>query len=395
MVALCFMLVLALAACSGGGGGGKDAAPPANNGGGEAAAPSGGGDEPADFGIAGANIAFVIPSDDKNAINDRGWIEGTWTGVKGFAEANGKTCTWYIPLDNSAQGYYDAMVTAISSGTEIIVSLGSQGLEGTVMAANDFPDTYFIPVENNGIEPDVTPNMYAILHQSDEAGFLAGIAAVKGGFKNIGLFTGMDIPPINIWVMGYLQGINYQAGMDGITDIQVRQHYANALAATPEAQALAASWYEDGCDLIIPMAAGANVSLFAAADAAQKSCFGADVDQGPQSEMILTCAIKKLWETVPKAVSTVYDGTFKGGTYKWETVDDDAVGLATGTWRMDKFGYTVAEYEADFEAFRNNVNNQRSSILTEPQVRKDQNADLFDQLWDALPAKNVTFNNIK
>ena len=393
ILVLAFVLVFTLAACSGGGsssGGG-------GGGGGEPAESSGGGggdDDQAAFGIAGANIAFILPGDDRLAINDRGWIEMTWTGVKNYCEANGKTCTWYIPLDNSTQGYYDAITTAISTGTEVLITLGSQCVEAVAQAQADYPDTYFIAVEGNGIEASLGPNVYGLFHQSDEAGFLAGVAAVRGGFRDIGITTGLDIPPMNIWCYGYIQGINYAAGVDGV-DVKVRQRYVHSAAASPEIQTLCASWYEDGCDLIIPMTAGGNPSLFAAADAAGKPCFGADVDQGAQSEMILTGAIKKLEETVPGALASIYNGNFPGGTFKWMNVDDDAVGLATGHWRMDQYGYSIADYQADFDAFKNDVDGQRSGILKEFVVRTDPNSDAYDALWDALAVKNIQFTNIK
>jgi len=389
------ILIFTLAACNGGGStdsnvGGSAPASGGNSGTAEGQPANSGGE-----GVAGANIAFVLPADDTLGINDRGWIQMTWTGVKTYGDSNGKTYTYYQPLDNSTQGYYDAMTTAINSGTEVIISLGSQPVEAIVQAENDYPDVYFIAVEPSGIETQLTDNTYAMFHQADEAGFLAGVAAVRGGFKNIGVLTGLDIPPMNIWSYGYIQGINYAAGKEGITDIKVRQHYVNSSAASPEIQATAASWYEDGCDLIIPMMAGGNPSLFAAADSADKPCFGGDVDQGEQSEHILTGAIKKLEETVPAALATVYDGTFPGGTYKWLNVDDDAVGLATGHWRMDQFGYTLDDYAADFDAFKADADGQRSGILTEENVRTDSNSDAFDALWDALPTKNIEFANIK
>ncbi|MDR2296555.1 MAG: BMP family ABC transporter substrate-binding protein [Clostridiales Family XIII bacterium] len=343
----------------------------------------------------GANIAFILPADDSLGINDRGWIQMTWTGVKTYGDANGKTYTWYKPLDNSTQGYYDAMTTAINDGTEVIISLGSQPVDALIQAQNDYPDTYFIAVEPSGVEEYLADNTYAMFHQADEAGFLAGVAAVRGGFKNIGILTGLDIPPMNIWSYGYIQGINYEAGRQGVTDIKVRHHYVNTSASSPEIQTLAAAWYNDGCDIIIPMMAGGNPSLFAAADAAGKPCFGGDVDQGDQSEHILTGAIKKLEETVPAALASIYEGNFPGGTFKWLNVDDDAVGLATGHWRMDEFGYTTDDYEADFEAFKSDVDGRRSGLLTETEVRTDANSDAFDALWAAIQTKNVEFTNIK
>jgi basic membrane protein A len=383
------VIVFTMTAC---GGGGSDAT---ENSGGDATTTEtdGGGGDTGAAADAGANIAFVLPADDTLGINDRGWIQMTWTGVKDYGDKNGKTYTWYKPLDNSTQGYYDAMTTAINSGSEVIISLGSQPVEATQLAQYDYPDTYFIAVEPNGIESDIADNTYAMFHQADQAGFFAGVAAVKGGFKNIGLLTGLDIPPMNIWTYGYLQGINYAAGKLGVSDIKVRHHYVNTSAASPEIQALAASWYEDGCDLIIPMMAGGNPSLFAAADAAGKPCFGGDVDQGEQSEQILTGAIKRLEVTVPEALNSVYNGTFRGGTYKWLNVDDGAVGLATDHWRVPN--YTVEQYEADFNDFVNDVDGVRSGLLTEQNVRTDPNGDAFDALWNAIADKHVAFDNIK
>ena len=400
MIVLCAVMALALAACGGGSTSTDNSATTDNSASTDntATTPDNSGtttDTSTGEGLSGADVAFIIPADDLLGINDRGWIQMTWTSTQDFANQNGKTATWYRPLDNSTQGYYDAMTTAINSGTKVIISLGSQCVDAIAQAENDYPDTDFICVEGNGIETQLTSNTYAMFHQSDEAGFLAGIAAVKGGFKNIGVLTGLDIPPMNIWSYGYIQGINYQAGQDGVTGITVRQHYVNSAAASPDIQSLAASWYQDGCDLIIPMMAGGNPSLFAAADAAQKPCFGGDVDQGDQSTMVLTGAIKKLEVTVPAALESVYNGTFPGGTYKWLNVDDNAVGLATGHWRMDQYGYTVDAYNTDFNNFKADVNGQRSGILTEQNVRTDPNSDAFDALWSAITTKNITFNNIK
>ncbi len=337
--------------------------------------------------VAGANIAFIVPADDALGINDKGWIQKTWEGVKNYGDANGKTYTWYRPNDNSTQGYSNAIATAVNSGTEVVVCLGFQPVEALAVAQNDYPDTHFISVEANGVETDLAKNHYAIFHQADQAGFLAGVAAVKGGFKNIGIITGLDIPPMNIWTWGYLQGINYAAGKENIQGIKVRHTYANTSAASPEVQTLAASWYADGLDLIMPMIAGGNNSLFAAAETAKKPCFGADVDQGVESENVLTSPVKRLELTVSNAVATVYDGSFPGGTFKWFNVDDNAVGLATEHWRVPN--YTVEQYQADFDAFKSDVDSVRTGLLAQDKYPS------IDELWTGIATKNIEFTNIK
>ncbi|MCL2493374.1 MAG: BMP family ABC transporter substrate-binding protein [Clostridiales bacterium] len=391
-------LVVVMAACGGNAsGGGNAGGSPAAPGGSAPAATGNTSTSSGGQGISGANIAFILPADDTLGVNDKGWIQMTWQGVQNFSKDNGKTCTYYQPVDNSMQGYLDAMSTAINSGTEVIITLGNQPVPALSQAQTTYPKVHFIAVEPDGLTT-VASNTFALFHQADQAGFLAGIAAVKGGFKNIGIITGLDIPPMNIWTYGYIQGINYAAGKLGITDIKVRHTYANTSAASPDVQALCASWYQDGCDLIIPMIAGGNNSLFAAADAANKPCFGADVDQSAESQHVLTSAIKHIELTVPDALATVYNGTFPGGTTKWYNVDDTvsgspAVGLATATWRVPN--YTVDQYQQDLANFKNDVDGVRSGLLTEDKVRTDPNMDAMQALWNAIPDKHIDLTIIK
>jgi len=346
-------------------------------------------------GTAGADVAFILPTDDASVIERSGWVQKAWEGVKSFCEGNGKSVTWYAPQSNTTQGFSDVIKTAASGGTGAIVSTGPGSVEALAKAQSEFQSVKFIAVEASGIQPLIEDNTYAIFHQVNEAGFLAGVAAVKGGFKNIGILTGYDTPEMNAWCYGYIQGINYAAGNEGISGISVKQKYVNSSVASPAIQELAASWYDDGCDLIIPLMDGGNLSLFAAADKANKPCFGSDVDQGALSEMVLTGAVRHIDKSVSSALKSAYAGDFPGGTYKWFTVTDAGVGLAEGNWRLDQFGYTLDSYKADLKAFTDNVNKQRSSLLVEAISRKDPGTNAFDALWNALEKKNIEFTAIK
>ena len=377
VLVIAVVVVFAMVACGGGGGN-----TPAKSGGNEATAQQDDGQ-----GILGANIALLVNADSALAINDKGWIQKSWEGIKNYGDANGKTYTWYRPGDNSTQGYLNVISTAVNSGTEIIISLGFQAQEAIKQAQYDYPDTFFIQTDSAGAEADLAPNHYAIFHSIDQAAFLAGIAAVKAGFKDIGITTSLDIPPVNIVCWGYVQGVNYEAGKLGIDGIKLRQTYINSAVPSPEAQTLAASWYTDGVDLIMCNSSGANNSVFAAANAAQKACFGADVDQGGESDMILTCPIKLINLTIVDGISKAYEGDFPGGTFKWYDVDDGGVGLATDHWRFTN--YSLDEYAKDLEDFKNDVDGMRSGLI------KQDTCPSLESLWDYITDKNITFNIIK
>ena len=352
-------------------------------------------DESAAQGVAGAEVAFILPSTDESAIGISGWVQKSWAGVKNYCEGNGKTYTWFVPAWDSTQGFSSVIDKAVSGGAKIVVTAGPGSAEAVAEVQGKNPDVKFIAVEADGIQSLIGYNTYAVFHQVNEAGFLAGVAAVKGGFNNIGILIGFDNPQMNSWCYGYIQGINYAAGAGGTTGINVRQQYVNSVTVSPEIQDIAAKWYADGCDLIIPVMEGGNLSLFAAAEKAKKPCFGSDVDQGELSEMVLTGAVRHIDASISEALKSASGGDFPGGTYKWFTVSDNRVGLAEANWRMDQFGYSLSDYKADFEAFKANVDKQRSSLKVESISRKDPGMNAFEALMNDLEKKNIGFNAIK
>ena len=65
---------------------------------------------------------------------------------------------------------------------------------------------------------------------------------------------------------------------------------------------------------------------------------GVDVDQSAQSDTVVTSAMKGLSASVQWAVAKVYDDSFSdiGGKGTSLGAKDDAVGLPTATWSLEK-----------------------------------------------------------
>ncbi len=95
-------------------------------------------------------------------------------------------------------------------------------------------------------------NAVGIVYAEEQAGFLAGYAAVKDGYTKMGFMGGMAVPAVVRFGYGFAQGMEYAAKEMGLKDLTLNYHYTGGFAATPEAQALAASWYANGVEVILP-----------------------------------------------------------------------------------------------------------------------------------------------
>ena len=68
--------------------------------------------------------------------------------------------------------------------------------------------------------------------------------------------------------------------------------YTRRVYATPEAQNQAASWYNNGTEVIFAAGGAVGNSVMAAAEAAGTKVIGVDVDQSGESETVITSAMK-------------------------------------------------------------------------------------------------------
>ena len=114
---LALVMVLSLAACAGSGNDNtentKDTT--TNTEGSEATTPVSGGE---------AELALIT---DANSIDDRGFNQFSWEGLKQYAEENGKTYTYYTPIDQSTQSYLSAIEGAVNNGAKLTIDILNPG----------------------------------------------------------------------------------------------------------------------------------------------------------------------------------------------------------------------------------------------------------------------------
>lgn len=289
------------------------------------------GTEPTDGeeGAIGANDLYLIT--DVGTIDDKSFNQGSWEGLVDFAEENGVDAHYLQPAEQSEAAYETSIEEAVNAGAKIIVTPGYlfEGPVATAAAAH--PEVNFVLVDGVVDAPNVT----SITYQEEQAGFLAGYAAVKEGLTNIGFMGGMAVPAVIRFGYGFLAGADYAAGEDGVT-VNAKYTYLGDFVPTPEFQTMAASWYNDGVQVIHAAAGGAGNSVMAAAEQTDTWAIGVDVDQKDESEKVLTSAMKGLRVSVADAVKSIYAGE-NLGTHLVYGVAEKGVQISDDLSRFTKF----------------------------------------------------------
>lgn len=315
-------------------------------------------------------VAFVT---DVGQLKDKSFNQGTFDGVKLYAAANGLSYKYYQPANGSEatdDDRYDAMKAAVEGGADVVVCAGYLQEAALRKAAIEYPDTPFVfidgyPIQEQATEYDaagnalpndspVLTNVAGVAFQEQQAGYLAGYAAVKDGFTKLGFSGGGGgtNPACCRFGYGYVQGANHAAEELGITvDMNYSWQYGSTFSASTDLQTMINGWYVNGTEIVFACGGSMFQSIVAAASANDGYVIGVDVDQSGESEYVVTSAMKGLADAVQWAVAKVYDGTFDtiGGQQTSLGVADNAVELPTGadSWRFETF--TVEEYESLYQ----------------------------------------------
>ena len=291
-------------------------------------------------------VAFIT---DVGQLKDQSFNQGTYDGVKLFADANGLSYKYYQPANGDQatdDDRYDAMVAAVEGGAKVVVAAGFMQEAALTRAAKQYPDIPFIFIDGYPVGCD---NVAGIAFQEEQSGYFAGYAAVMEGYTKLGFSGGGGgtNPACCRFGYGFVQGANAAAAAKGVTvDIRYSWAYGASFSASQELQAMADGWYTNGTEVIFACGGSMFSSVAAAAAANDALVIGVDVDQSYQSETVITSAMKGLADAVKWACAKVYDGTFSeiGGVGTSLGVKDNAVALPTATWSLKNF--SVADYEA-------------------------------------------------
>ena len=309
--------------------------------------------------MAGAEEAVITKValvTDVGTIDDESFNQACWQGVEARCTANSVEYTYYQPTEDSTDARVASVAQAINEGADTIVMPGFLFGATLTVVMEEFPDTHFIAVDvaSGDLTVDYTtyydpaPNTACLTFSEEQAGYLAGYAAVKDGYTKLGFLGGMAVPAVIRYGFGFVQGADAAAAEMGV-DIEINYTYGGQFYGDANITAKMEGWYAAGTEVVFACGGGIYTSAVEAAKLHDGKVIGVDVDQYYIDECIITSAMKQLQnvtETVLEALNSGAWETYGGKVSNFSLAEGEYVGLPTaeGSWRLTTF--TVDEYEA-------------------------------------------------
>ena len=266
------------------------------------------------------NITGIAQCCDVGTLDDESFNQGCWEAVKGYGDESGIEYNYYLPSgeDASDEDRETLIRQAVAEGANTIVCVGYLYGPALAWAATEYPDVHFIAVDVNGFDINsedgtIPENVFCVTFKEEEAGYLAGYAAVKDGFTKLGFLGGMAVPAVIRYGYGYVQGADAAAQELGI-NVQMNYYYGGQFYGDEKITAKMDGWYDGGTEVVFACGGGIWTSAAEAADKHDGKLIGVDVDQkgiidGDYGDgMTVTSAMKGLRPTTINALTDIIVG---------------------------------------------------------------------------------------
>ena len=276
---------------------------------------------------------------DYGDITDQSFNQTTYEACKAFADANKIEFTYFKPAGDNTADRVAMIESAVDEGYNVIVMPGYAFGGAIVEAAPQHKDVKFIALDvakgdlleagvgAKGEEYDYNPdnwdlaayvdmsNVYCAIYQEELCGYMAGYAAVKLGYKNLGFLGGMAVPAVQRYGLGFVQGVDAAAADMKLTDVKVNYVYGGQFKGDADITAAMDTWYAGGTQVVFACGGGIYTSACEAAQRADGKVIGVDVDQAGIIDsvygdgMTVTSAMKGLY---PATYDTLTDVIING-----------------------------------------------------------------------------------
>lgn len=261
---------------------------------------------------------------DTGGIDDNSFNQTAWKGVLDAQEVLGIKGRF---LESQAETDYEANINSLLGGQcDVIITVGFLLGDATKVAAEANPDQKFSIVDY-AYDP-VVPNILGQVYATDEAAFLAGyLSAGMTKTGVLGVFGGINIPPVTIFMDGFSRGTDYYNSQKGTKvtvlgwDTTTREGlFTNNFESLDDGRAYAQNLYDEGADIVLPVAGPVGLGSAALADELgvdKLKIIGVDADlyfTDPEKKHVyLTSITKRMDSTVYGVIEQAMTGTFKGG----------------------------------------------------------------------------------
>jgi basic membrane protein A len=290
------------------------------------------------------NITLVI----NGTLGDKSFFDSAQRGadriMDEFPNVTVNTIELGIDPANWETGLRDAM--SDEESYDILIVGTFQMIDFLSAMAHNHPDKVFFTFDaaaaydNPEVCVDGCSNVYSITYKQNEGSFVAGVYAAAMSMQeiegmnpgvNLGAVGGQDIPVINDFIIGYIQGACL---VDATAEVQVQ--YAVGWNDPARGKEIALSQYAAGADIVFQIAGGTGEGVFEAAAEAGAYAIGVDSDQASiildtdpdQAARIITSMMKNVDNSLYRGFTLWQDGSLPIGTAEALGIAEGGVGLA-------------------------------------------------------------------
>ncbi|MEG1878446.1 MAG: BMP family ABC transporter substrate-binding protein [Pseudoflavonifractor sp.] len=264
-----------------------------------------------------------------------------------------------VEMGTDQTKWYPTFLDYCEKDYDLILTISDAVNDTVLQMAEEFPDQKFMNIDATMV--DLPENVYAMTAKMGEMSFMAGLAAAKKaeelGVKQIGFIGGLDIPGINEFLIGYIDGAHYVN-----PDLKVAYSYVGSFSDPSKAKENALIMYKD--TYIVYTAAGASgLGVFDAAKeftakGEARFAVGVDSDQamGLKSSdpdaagLIITSAIKNIPQYTADAVKRYAEGKIPFGTDELMGLKEHGVTIAKNEYYEKLLSQASRDFIDDVEA---------------------------------------------
>ncbi|MFP5297652.1 MAG: BMP family protein [Actinomycetota bacterium] len=280
---------------------------------------------------------------DTGGIDDKSFNQTAYDGLLQAQEELGVEPKY---LESQTPNDFEPNIQAfIDQGCDIIITVGFLLGDATAKMAEANPDQKFAIVDVDFFDSekgeDVTyDNVKELTFQTDQAAFLAGyVAAAQSATGKLGTYGGINIPPVTIFMNGFVAGANYYNEQHG-GNVEVlgwdtkKQDglFTGDFENQDNGRNTTESLLDEGADIIMPVAGPVGLGSAAALqDAGEGALVWVDTDgcvsASEYCSLFLTSVMKNMNVAVFDAVQAAVEDAFEGGLYSG-TLENGGVGIA-------------------------------------------------------------------
>ena len=285
-----------------------------------------------------------------------------WQGVQTFASAYGYTATTQTAEGDSSADVETALRTAAESGAKLVICRGDAAATALYRIQENYPDVHYLLFDDEPHNDDYsaykTANLvHCVLFQEEQAGYLAGYAAVIDGYTSLGFVGAREIPGIVRYGTGFLQGAEAAAEQQGET-VNLKFWFADTYDENDAVTQRMADWYNGGVSLIFVSGGTLYKGAAQAAEQTGGKVMAGDTNVTELSDSILASAVKCYNAAVQRQLYEFFTAgswsTQNAGQTERVGITNAEVALESDTsWRLDSF--TLDDYRSLYEDLRTSV----------------------------------------